>query len=195
MSGYVASNPVVRSFLIRSGLGTVVSKKASLLYESSNFRYASDQGTDTRKAQMTSHDIVEINPKLEVSDATVPVVNRRNGPNENYTAEDRVYSEKLFSVLTEMDKKSCVYRLLCEIGSDPNSFGIMGYKINIYIKSVPPVTWNSETFSYLEAFKAGSESRKNCTKHFGECPYNLNKIMRFLFLFMTPINIEHASNV
>jgi len=197
MSGYVASNPVVRNFLIRSGLGTVVTRKASLLYETSNFRHASDQGTGVRKAQMKSHDIIEIYPKPEITGLTKgSVVSKRNRLHENYTTdEDRVYSEKLFSVLTEMDKKSCVFRLVCEIGSDPNSFGIMGYKINSYIRSVPPVTWNSETFSYLEAFKAGSENSKNCIKHFGKCPYNLNKIMRFLFLFMSPINLELTSNV
>lgn len=126
-TGYMLSSPNVRSFLISSGLGNVISRKSNSLYEASNFRYAADQGTEIRKAEMDNYEILELDPKSDRKGPVAPVHNKTK-------EEDRVYSEKLFSVLNEMDKNGCVSRLLCEIGAEPKSFGFVGMKIHHYLK-------------------------------------------------------------
>lgn len=127
--GYFLSSPRVRNILIKTGLANVIGRKSSALYEASNFRLVSDQGTNIRKAEMDNFDIVETKPgqnfSKRISSAPVP-----NATKE----EDRMYSERLFKVLNEMDKNSCISRLLCEIGAEPESFGIIGLKIHHYLK-------------------------------------------------------------
>lgn len=127
--GYLVASPRVRNFLIRSGIANVIGRKATALYEASNFRYASDQGTDIRKAEMDGYHIVEVKQSGQLE--------KRSGlvDDQNLTKEeDRMYSERLFTVLNEMDRNACVSRLMCEIGADPESYGTIGMKIHNYLK-------------------------------------------------------------
>ncbi|GFY57013.1 uncharacterized protein TNIN_159951 [Trichonephila inaurata madagascariensis] len=152
-TGYIASSSPVRNSLISSGIGSFIQNSATALYDASGFRFASDQGTNVRKAVMKNHTIVEIGENSRLNDRKGEV----SISDKSVVNEDRMYSERLFGVLNQMDKNACISRLLCEIGSDPISFGAIGLKINHYIRSVPPVTWNSATFPYVEAFQAGSK--------------------------------------
>lgn len=126
--GYFLSSPRIRNILIRTGLANLIGRKSSAMYKASNFRLVTDQGTDIRKAEMDNFDIVETEPGQNFS-------KRISAPVQNTTKEEnRLYSERLFKVLNEMDKNSCISRLLCEIGAEPESFGIIGLKIHHYLK-------------------------------------------------------------
>ncbi|GFT90153.1 uncharacterized protein NPIL_401601 [Nephila pilipes] len=183
-TGYISSSSPVRNVLISSGIGSLIQDSATVLYDASGFRFVSDQGTRVRKAVMKNHTIVEVgvNSRLRERKGEILLSNK------NMVNEGRVRSERLFSVLTQMDKNTCISKLLCEIGANPISFGAIGFKINRYIRSVPPVTWNSATFPYIEAFQAGShEGIEVCLKHYLSCTYNLHRIVDFLWSIINPI--------
>ncbi|GFR26445.1 uncharacterized protein TNCT_678421 [Trichonephila clavata] len=183
-TGYIASSYPVRNVLISSGLGSLIRNSATALYDASGFRFASDQGTNIRKAVMKNRTIVEIGENYRLSNRKGEI----SMSDKSMVNEDRMYSERLFGVLNQMDKNTCISRLLCEIGSNPISFGAIGLKINHYIRSVPPVTWNSATFPYVEAFQAGSnEGIDVCVKHYSNCTYNLHRIVDFLWSIINPI--------
>ncbi|XP_035208018.1 uncharacterized protein LOC118182741 [Stegodyphus dumicola] len=178
-AGYLASAYPIRNFLINTGVSGKIRLNADSLYHASGLRSAGDQGTDIRKAYMKNHDIVEVG-----SDKSF-----RKRSNYTYSqAEGRIYSERLFGVLNQMDKNTCIARLLCEIGSNPKSFGVIGLKINHYIQSVPPVTWNSATFPYIESFRAGLQNgRQLCLQHYSSCTYDLKRVMKYLWYFINPL--------
>ncbi|XP_054709403.1 uncharacterized protein LOC129219108 [Uloborus diversus] len=183
-AGYIASSPLVRNYLINTGLSSKIRQNADSLYDISGLRQASDQGTDVRKALMNDQELVEIKARaasLQKRRGDFP----KNGSRSQQ--EDRNYSEKLFGVLNQMDKNTCISRLLCEIGANSRSYGEIGLKIHHYIQSVPPVTWNSATHPYVESFQAGLKDGKSiCDNHYFACHYNLNKVIEFVWYFMNP---------
>ncbi|GBM22448.1 hypothetical protein AVEN_221511-1 [Araneus ventricosus] len=184
-TGYIASTSPVRNFLISSGIGNLVTYSANSLYDASGFRFVSDQGTRIRKAVVKNYTLVEVG-------SNGSFMERRGEnliPGRGESDERRIDSERLFGVLNKMDKNTCISKLLCEIGAKPISFGSIGLKINTYIKSVPPVTWNSATFPYIEAFQAGSTEGVNVCRHYSGCTYDLNRIVYFLWGIINPIRV------
>ncbi|CAL1291147.1 unnamed protein product [Larinioides sclopetarius] len=183
--GYIASTTPVRNFLVSSGIGYLVRDSAAALYDVSSYRFVSDQGTKVRKAIMKNYTLVEVG-----SDGSFKERKGENLiPGRVESDERRTYSERLFGVLNKMDKNTCISKLLCEIGANPVSFGYIGFKINTYIKSVPPVTWNSATFPYIEAFQAGSTGGITVCRHYSGCAYDLNRIVYFLWSLIQPIHV------
>ncbi|KAF8790755.1 hypothetical protein HNY73_005728 [Argiope bruennichi] len=183
--GYIASTSPIRRFLVSSGFGNLVRDSGTSLYDASGFRFISDQGTNVRKATMKNYTLVEVE-----SDGSFM---ERKGENLAFSKgmldERRINSERLFGVLNKMDKNTCISKLLCEIGANPASFGAVGFKINTYITSVPPVTWNSATFPYIEAFQAGSTEGVNVCRHYSDCIYDLHRIVYFLWSIINPIHV------
>ncbi|GIY95477.1 hypothetical protein CEXT_625901 [Caerostris extrusa] len=180
--GYIASASPIRNILISSGLGGLIRDSASSLFEKSGFRFVGDQGTDVRKAVMKSHTIIETRADSSFHERKGQV------PDPDLSIEDRTYSERLFGVLNQMNKNTCISKLLCQIGATPLSFGSVGLKINKYVKSVPPVTWNSATFPYIEAFQAGeSKGSDVCLQHYSDCTYDLQRMVEFLWIIINPI--------
>ncbi|KAG8189388.1 hypothetical protein JTE90_021890 [Oedothorax gibbosus] len=186
-TGYVASTSRVRNLLITTGLANVIKSSSDSLYAASGFRYHGDQGTEIRKAVMKDYNIVE------TSDSDSKVDNnfrKKISVTRDNVNEERDYSERLFGVLNKMDKNTCIAKLLCEIGADPLSFGAIGLKIKHYVTSVPPVTWNSETFPYISAFQSGLSGGKNvCKRDYNTCSYDLNRVMDFLWFFINPVRL------
>lgn len=126
--GYIVSNPTVRQLMITTGFGKLLGRKAESLYKASNFEKTFDQGTDVKKAEMETHEILEADINGIIRRSGLHIHERLHGE------EDRNYSEKLFKVVNEMDRNACISRLLCEIGAEPKSFGIIGSKVNHYLK-------------------------------------------------------------
>ncbi|XP_015917683.1 uncharacterized protein [Parasteatoda tepidariorum] len=182
-TGYWAASNPVRQYFLESGIGDAIGQSAKTMYETSGFRYISDQGTRIRRAQMRNRTIAEMK---------FAEVQKRKGYMAKTLSQndDRNFSERLFNVLNEMEKNTCVKRLLCEIGAEPSKFGTIGLQVTKYILSIPPVTWNSLTFSYKEAFETGLQNGDEvCLQIYSNCSYNLYKAVSFLWFIINPLKL------
>ncbi|GBO06266.1 hypothetical protein AVEN_145575-1 [Araneus ventricosus] len=88
-------------------------------------------------------------------------------------------AESFFTLLAETDENKCISRLVCEMGADPQSSGVLGTTVGDIVGSLTDFPEGSKVQEYNQILQKGrTEGLSSCQSRFPSCDEESYQLMK-----------------